>query len=103
MRSSGERRRARRVHRCLTAPSYASLSPHKSVRRIKPLMRCSALAVGGHHDRGALAALADDLEQQVCTVLVDGEVAELVDDEDGGLQITADVALELAEIGRAHV
>src|SRR5262249_60367668 len=52
-------------------------------------------AVGGNHDRGALVALADDLEQQVCTVLVDGEIAEFVDDEDGGLQITADLALEV--------
>jgi hypothetical protein len=44
-------------------------------------------AVGGDHDRGAFVALADDLEQQVCAVLVDGEVAELVDDEDSRLHI----------------
>ena len=36
-------------------------------------------AVGCDHDRGALVALADDLEQQICTVLVDGEVAELIE------------------------
>jgi hypothetical protein len=38
-------------------------------------------AVGGDHHGSALVALADDLEQQVGAVLVDGQVAEFVDDE----------------------
>src|SRR5215467_3369170 len=54
------------------------------------------IVITTNRDRGALVALADDLEQQVCAVLVDREVAELVDDEDGGLEITADLAFELA-------
>jgi hypothetical protein len=41
-------------------------------------MRRTALAVGGDHDRRALVALADDLEQQVYAALVDRQVAELV-------------------------
>jgi hypothetical protein len=37
--------------------------------------------VGGQHDRAALVALADDLEQQVCPAFVDGQVAQLINDE----------------------
>src|SRR5215472_5521134 len=51
-------------------------------------------AVGGDHHRRALVALADDLEEQIGAELVDGQVAELVDDEQAGLEITADLALE---------
>src|SRR5260370_33413256 len=53
-------------------------------------------AVGGDHHRGALVALADDLEQQVCAVLVDRKVTELVDDQHGWLEGAVELALELA-------
>ena len=53
-------------------------------------------AVGGDHHGGAFVALADDLEQQVGAVLVDGQVAEFVDDEEGGLEIAGEFALEAA-------
>src|SRR5215467_8393970 len=53
-------------------------------------------AVGGEEDRRTLVALADDLEQQVGAMLVDGEVAELIDDQHGGLQVTAELVLEAA-------
>ena len=38
-------------------------------------------AVGGDHHRGALVALADNLEQQVRAMLVDRKVSELIDDQ----------------------
>src|SRR5215472_11920205 len=58
-------------------------------------------AVGGDHHRGALVALADDLEQQVGAVLIDREVAELVDNQHGGLEVTLELALEAASgLGR---
>src|SRR5262249_61192353 len=41
-------------------------------------------------------ALVDDLEQQVGAMLVDGEVAELIDDQHGGLEVTAELVLEAA-------
>jgi hypothetical protein len=53
-------------------------------------------AVGGDDHGGALVTLADDLEQQVGAVLVDGQVAEFVDDEKGGLEIAGKFALEAA-------
>src|SRR6266446_5022312 len=53
-------------------------------------------AVGGDHHRGALVALADDLEQQICAVLVDGKVTELIDNQYGGLQVTLELAFEAA-------
>src|SRR6202049_3902035 len=53
-------------------------------------------AVGGDHHRSALVALADDLEQQVCAVLVDRKVTELIDNQYGGLQVTLELALEFA-------
>src|SRR5882757_773872 len=60
-------------------------------------------AVGGDHHRCALVALADDLEQQVCAVLVDRKVAELIDNQYGGLQIAVELALELASrLGRGQ-
>src|SRR5262249_4911172 len=54
-------------------------------------------AVGGDHHRRTLVALADDLEQQVGTVLVDGKVAELVDNEQGRVQVAAELVLEPAD------
>src|SRR5215471_10077294 len=53
-------------------------------------------AVGGDHQRRALVALADNLEQQVGTVFVDRQVAELVDDKQAGLEVAADLPLEAA-------
>lgn len=52
--------------------------------------------VGGDHHRSALVALADDLEPQICAVLVDRKVAELVDNQYGGLQVAVELALEFA-------
>ena len=46
-----------------------------------PVSRCS---VGGQDDRPALIARGHHLEEKVGGVLVDGQVAELVDDEDVG-------------------
>src|SRR5262249_50065322 len=45
---------------------------------------------------GTLVALADDLEQQVGAVLVDGQVTELIDNKDGGLEVAVKFAFELA-------
>src|SRR6202049_726592 len=53
-------------------------------------------AVGGDHHRCALVALADELEKQVCAVLVDRKVSELVDNQYGGLQVAVELALEAA-------
>src|SRR6202049_3129257 len=53
-------------------------------------------AVGGDHHRCTLVALADDLEQQVCAVLVDRKVTELIDNQHGGLQVAVELALEAA-------
>ena len=36
--------------------------------------------VGGQHDGAAFLALADDLEKQIGTMLVDGQIAELIQD-----------------------
>ena len=41
-------------------------------------------AVGGEHDRGAEVALVDDLEERGCGFAGEREVAEFVDDEQGG-------------------
>ena len=54
-------------------------------------------AIGGDHDRRAFVALADDLEQQVCAVLVDRQVTELVDNQYGWLQVAVEFAPELAD------
>ena len=49
---------------CLTAPSCASLSPHKRVRRITMVMRCNALPSARDHSRLMSAvAQARDLPQ----------------------------------------
>ena len=40
--------------------------------------------VGGQHDGAAFVALADDLEEQIGAVLVDGQVAEFVQDQQSG-------------------
>src|SRR5690349_13907799 len=53
-------------------------------------------AVGGDHHRSSFVALADDLEQQVGAMLVDGKISELVDDQQVGLEIAADLTLQPA-------
>ena len=45
--------------------------------------------VGGEHDGAALVALADDLEEEVRAALIDGEVANLIEDKDVGRDIYA--------------
>ena len=42
--------------------------------------------VGGQHDGAPLVSLADDLEEKVGSVLVDGQIADLVHDEDGRMR-----------------
>ena len=37
--------------------------------------------VGGEHDGPALVARADDLEEEICAALVDGQVADLIKDQ----------------------
>ena len=49
--------------------------------------------VGGEDDGATFVALADDLEEQVGAVFVDGQVAELVDQQDSGLEILAQFPL----------
>ena len=49
--------------------------------------------VGGQDDRAAFVALADDLEEQVGAALVDGQIAQFVDDQ----QIGAGVLLEFLD------
>ena len=51
-------------------------------------------AVGGDHHWGALVALTDDLEQQIGAVFVDRQIAELIDDQQAGFEVAADLALE---------
>ena len=43
--------------------------------------------VGGQDDGAAFVALADDLEEQVGAVLVDGQIAEFVEDEQCRAQV----------------
>src|SRR5262249_9940386 len=52
--------------------------------------------VGGDHHRPAFVAPADDLEQQIGAVLVDRQIAELVDDQQAGLEVATDLTLEAA-------
>ena len=40
--------------------------------------------VGGKYDRTALVALADDLEEQIGSALVDGKIADLVEEQQRG-------------------
>ena len=49
--------------------------------------------VGGQHDGTTFVTLADDLKEQVGAVLVDGQVAEFVDDEESWLEIAGEFAL----------
>src|SRR5215468_6862423 len=62
---------------------------------VKDLRPVFVGAISRDHHRGTLVALADDLEQQVGAVLVDGQVTELVDNKDGGLDVAVKFAFEL--------
>ena len=53
-------------------------------------------AVGGDNGGTALVALAEDLEEQIGAELVDGEIAEFVDDEDAWFEVLGHFALEAA-------
>ena len=54
--------------------------------------------VGGHDEGTTFVALADDLEEEVGTVLVDGEIANLVQEEDVGAEVFAELAFEEAAL-----
>lgn len=43
--------------------------------------------IGGEDDGTAFITLADDLEEEVCAVLVNGKVSDLVQDQGGGREI----------------
>jgi hypothetical protein len=42
-----------------------SATAHNNIRRIKPLMQCTALAIGGHDGAFLLVATADQFEHQI--------------------------------------
>jgi hypothetical protein len=50
--------------------------------------------VGGQDDGAALVAGADDLEEQVGSALVDGQVADFVEDEQGRVGVFAQFGFE---------
>lgn len=52
--------------------------------------------VGGQHDGAAFVASADDLEEEVGTALVDGQVTDFVEDEHGRRGVFAQLGLEVA-------
>jgi hypothetical protein len=54
--------------------------------------------VGGEHDGAALVTLADDLEEQIGAMLVNGDVAKFVNDQDGGPQILLLLADKIARL-----
>ena len=51
-------------------------------------------SVRGHHDRSLFIAQADDLEEQIGTGLVNGEVAELVQYEQRGFGVLFEFRFE---------
>jgi len=56
-------------------------APHNSLVRIKPVMRCTALQVGGDDDALALVPGGERVEEQLAARAVEGHKAQLVDDE----------------------
>jgi hypothetical protein len=60
------------------------------------LRSASCNEVGREKDGAALVALADDLEEQVSPELVDGEVPELIDDQQARGEVSTHGALERA-------
>ena len=51
-------------------------------------------AIGRDHGRAALVSLADDLEEQVGADLIDGQVPQLVQDEDRRLKVLIELGLK---------
>src|ERR1035438_10576908 len=56
--------------------------------------------VGGQHDGAALVALADDLEKQIGAMLVDGQVTELIQDQEPGPEVLLQIVFEGASFVR---
>src|SRR5215471_17385547 len=89
-------------------PRSSGSALHKKVRRIKPLMRCTALTVGGDEGARVLVAARDELEKQVGVAVGVGEVADLIDDEEAWAGVVAKppaqcgIAVERGEIAE-HV
>ncbi len=54
--------------------------------------------VGGHDEGPSLVALTDDLEEEIGAVLIDGEVTNLVQEEDVGATVSAKLAFEQASL-----
>lgn len=52
--------------------------------------------IGRYGERAALVALADDLEQKIGAELVDGQIAQLVQQKQRGFQIAAERLLQAA-------
>ena len=52
--------------------------------------------VSGQHDGTALVALADNLEEQVGAMLVDGQVADLIQNQQPGTEVFAEFTFEAA-------
>ena len=50
--------------------------------------------VGGEHDGTAFVACADDLEQEVCPALIDGQVADLIEDQKRRGRVFAQLGFE---------
>jgi hypothetical protein len=71
----------------------------------KDLAPIREAAVGSEHDgRGLLVATADDLEDPVGRGLVERQVADLVDDQDRGLEVGAQLVESAAgEVGGLQV
>ena len=54
--------------------------------------------VGGHDDRGALVEAADEMEQQLAAGLREGEIAELIQDQE--VEAAQQAGLPCAPVGR---
>lgn len=61
------------------------------VKNLRPVLEG---AVRGDQRRALLIAQADDLKEQVGAGLVNGEVAEFIEDEQGGLGVFFELGLE---------
>src|SRR5690606_29522781 len=52
--------------------------------------------VGGEHEALSLVTTADDLEEEIGVAVIEGEIAELVDDEEALLGVVPEAPLEAA-------
>ena len=59
-------------------------------------MRGMVVGVGGQDDGAAFVACADDLDEQVGAVLVDGQIADFIENEQGGGGVLAHFGFEAA-------